>query len=103
MRQTLDLRLGGDRGQPVEIFVDGERVLAFAGETVAGALLAAGRAFSRRTANRGQARGYYCGMGVCWDCALIVDGHPNVRACMTPVRKGLRVETQVGFGPTRAT
>jgi predicted molibdopterin-dependent oxidoreductase YjgC len=40
-------------------------------------------------------------MGVCWDCALVIDGRPNQRACMTPVADGMRVETQAGFGQTR--
>jgi predicted molibdopterin-dependent oxidoreductase YjgC len=37
-------------------------------------------------------------MGVCQDCLVTVDGLPNVRACMTPVRDRLRVETQRGLG-----
>lgn len=31
-------------------------------------------------------------MGVCFDCLIVVDGQPNLRACMTPVRHGIRVE-----------
>ena len=46
----------------------------------------------------GEARGYFCGMGVCQDCLVTVDGVPNVRACVTPVRDRLRVETQRGLG-----
>jgi NADH dehydrogenase/NADH:ubiquinone oxidoreductase subunit G len=33
-------------------------------------------------------------MGVCFDCAVFVDGRPNVRACMTPVREGMKVEVR---------
>lgn len=40
-------------------------------------------------------------MGQCWDCALVINGRPNQRACMTPVADGMRVETQAGFGPSR--
>ena len=81
--------------------VDGKAVTAFEGETVAGVLLAIGHIASRSTPSRGEARGYYCGMGVCWDCALVIDGQPNRRACMTPVADGMRVATQAGYGPTR--
>jgi sarcosine oxidase subunit alpha len=37
-------------------------------------------------------------MGVCQDCLVTADGSPNVRACMLPVREGLRVEIQRGLG-----
>lgn len=99
MTSEASLRLDGDRGRRIEIVVDGAPWVAFEGETVAGALFAAGRAHSRRTSNRDAVRGYYCGMGVCWECALVVDGKPNVRACMTRVEPGMRIETQAGHGP----
>jgi len=62
------------------------------------ALLAAGRRSTRVTARAGEPRGYFCGMGVCHDCLVTADGLPNVRACMTPVKEGLRVEIQRGLG-----
>jgi D-hydroxyproline dehydrogenase subunit gamma len=99
---SKDLRLGDAkaRGRRVSLTVDGRPVVAFEGETVAGMLLAIGHIASRSTPVRGEARGYYCGMGVCWDCALVIDGRPNRRACMTSVEDGMRIETQAGFGPT---
>ncbi len=98
-----DLRLGdaGARGRRIVLSVDGKPVTAFEGETVAGVLLAIGHIVSRTSPTRREARGYYCGMGACWDCALVIDGRPNQRACVTPVADGMRVETQSGFGPTR--
>jgi D-hydroxyproline dehydrogenase subunit gamma len=81
------------RGAPVQIQVDGERVDAFLGETVAAALLVAGRLTLRRTVRRQRPRGVFCGMGLCFDCAIVVDGQPNIRACVTPVRGDMRVET----------
>jgi NADH dehydrogenase/NADH:ubiquinone oxidoreductase subunit G len=35
-------------------------------------------------------------MGVCFDCLVTVDGSPNRQGCMTPVRDGMRIETQRG-------
>ncbi len=98
-----DFRLGkpAERGRRIALTVDGKPVVAFEGETVAGVLLAIGRIAARTSPGRGEARGYYCGMGACWDCALVIDGRANRRACMTPVADGMRVETQAGFGPTR--
>ena len=95
-----DLRIaaGVARGPALRITVDGEAVPAYEGESLAAALLAAGRRFTRWTARAGEPRGYFCGMGACHDCLLTVDGRPNVRACMTPVREGLVAETQRGLG-----
>jgi D-hydroxyproline dehydrogenase subunit gamma len=90
-----------ERGQPLRIVVDGDSVTAHEGESVAAALVASGRRFTRYTARAGEARGYFCGMGVCQDCLVTVDGLPNVRACVTAVREGLRVDTQRGLGEWR--
>lgn len=96
----LNARLDGaiTRGREVEICVDGEALLAFEGETVAAALLAAGQRTLRSTARREEPRGMYCGIGVCFDCTMTIDGRPNVRACQTPVRAGMQVQSQVGEG-----
>ena len=80
------------RGRALSILVDGQELVAYEGESLAAALLASGRRFTRWTARAGEPRGYFCGMGVCQDCLVTVDGLPNVRACMMPVREGLRVE-----------
>ena len=87
-----------ERGRAINIRVDGRPVVAYEGESIAAALLAAGERIMRWTARAGEPRGYFCGMGVCQDCLVTVDGLPNVRACMTPVRDGLRVDTQRGLG-----
>jgi predicted molibdopterin-dependent oxidoreductase YjgC len=89
---------GVARGRALTIVVDGAPVSAFDGESIAAALLATGRRATRWTAGSGEPRGYLCGMGLCQDCLVTVDGAPNVRACMTPVREGLRVASQRGFG-----
>jgi D-hydroxyproline dehydrogenase subunit gamma len=79
--------------QPLTVKVDGEPVPAFAGELVATVLLALGRQTFRRTDRSGAPRGLFCGMGVCFDCLVTIDGIENVRACMTPVREGMEIET----------
>lgn len=89
---------GIQRGRAIEILVDGRPVQAFEGESVAAALLAAGKRALRMTARYGAPRGLYCGIGVCFDCIMTIDGRPNVRTCQTPVRAGMRVESQRGEG-----
>jgi predicted molibdopterin-dependent oxidoreductase YjgC len=100
----LDLRIlaPADRGRLVTILVDGEPLDAYEGESIAAAFLAAGHRTTRWTARTGEPRGYFCGMGVCHDCLVEVDGEPSVRACLTPVRAGLRVARQRGVGARAA-
>jgi predicted molibdopterin-dependent oxidoreductase YjgC len=84
--------LGIERGQAITITVDGIPLPVYEGETIAGALLASGRRAWRHT-RHGQPRGLYCGIGLCFDCLVTVNGTPNVRACLTPVAAGMIVET----------
>ena len=87
-------RLGPlDSRQPLTVEVDGELVAAFAGETVATVLLALGRQVFRHTEKMHAPRGIYCGMGVCFDCLVTIDGVEGVRACMTPVAEGMVIAT----------
>ena len=86
-----------ERGPRVGILLDGEPVEAYEGETVAAVLLAHGEIATRMTPG-GEPRGIFCGMGVCFDCLMIIDGVPNTRACMTWVREGLDARRQEGLG-----
>ena len=90
--------IDGRDGPPVRIYVDGLDLGARQGQTLAAALFAAGRRLWRFTARTGEPRGYFCGVGLCQDCLMTVDGRPNVRACKTVVREGLRAQTQRGLG-----
>jgi len=90
--------MGLRRGQRVTIFFDGTRMTAFEGETVAAALMANGIVTFRTTHYKSAPRGVFCGMGVCFDCLVVVNGNPSQRACMTFVRDGMEVATQIGNG-----
>lgn len=79
------LRLPADRGEPMTISLDGEQIVAYPGETVATALLAAGVNGFGYT-RTGDPRMPLCNMGTCFDCVVTVDGAPLTRACLTPVR-----------------
>ena len=91
---VLDFR----RGRPVTFTFDGHQVEAHQGETIAAALVAAGHTAFRRSIRLGRERGFFCGIGRCSSCNVIVDGVPDVRACVTPVREGMEVRTQHGRG-----
>jgi D-hydroxyproline dehydrogenase subunit gamma len=62
------------------------------GTTVAAAILGAGETAFRRSVT-GASRGPLCGMGVCFECRVTVDGMPHQRSCLTPVREGMEVVT----------
>ena len=79
----------------VEIMVDGRPVPALTGQSVAGALHRAGIVTLRRNPVTGEPRGAFCGMGVCFECELTINGEPGCRACLAHVTAGLRVETGV--------
>lgn len=87
-----------ERGPTVTVSIDGRRVTAHLGETVAAVLFAEEQVAVRR-ATGGTPRGVFCGMGTCFDCLVVVDGVPNTRACMTWVRDGLEVRSQDGLAP----
>jgi predicted molibdopterin-dependent oxidoreductase YjgC len=89
------MRVGPEtqRGQAVTITVNGASMRAYLGETIAGTLLANGQRAWRRT-ETGEPRGLFCGMGICFDCMVTVNGVSNVRACITPVADGMVVETE---------
>jgi D-hydroxyproline dehydrogenase subunit gamma len=75
----------------IELVVDGAPLRAPAGQSLAAALMASGRV-ALRDSPAGSPRGLYCGIGVCQECRVVVDGSV-VRACVTPVEAGMRVTT----------
>ncbi len=82
-----------DRGIPFLIEVDGKQITAYQGETVAAVLSAANITTFRKTKNKLEERGLYCGMGVCYECLVTINGIHAQRACITPVEKGMIIET----------
>jgi predicted molibdopterin-dependent oxidoreductase YjgC len=84
--------------EAVTFTLDGRPFHAREGEPIAAALLAAGIRVFRTTPGSGEPRGGYCFVGRCADCLMTVDGILNIRACVTPVRQGMRVQTQHGLG-----
>ena len=86
----------GDAGETVSLKVDGKDIRARVGDTVAGAMLAAGVDRFRTTPVTESPRAPYCLMGVCFDCLVTIDGVGSRQACLVPVREGMAVETQLG-------
>ena len=77
---------------------DGARLDALPGQTIAAVLWSAGIHAWRTTRVEGRPRGVFCGIGVCFDCLVTVNGVPNQRACLLPARPGDVITTQQGDG-----
>jgi pyruvate formate lyase activating enzyme len=84
--------------KPIEVWVDGVRLEAPSGVTVAEALRRLGYRFKEPGSGEPSLA---CETGGCWSCALLIDGELE-RSCITPIREGVRIETSVeGMSPLR--
>jgi sarcosine oxidase, subunit alpha len=83
-----------DRSRPLTFTFDGKSVAAYHGETVGTALCADGVQTLSRSFKYHRRRGLLCAAGRCPNCLMTVDGVPNVRACIEPVRSGAVVRSQ---------
>ena len=98
MRVTEHPILGTlDESKKVTLYYGDQPIEAIEGEPIASALMNAGIRVFRTTAKRHEPRGIFCAIGRCTDCMMIVDGIPNTRTCVTPVKDGMRVEKQEGL------
>lgn len=79
----------------IAITFEGTELIARSGESLAAALIAGGVRHFRETRS-GACRGIFCGMGVCQECLVEIDGRPNQRACMTKVVAPISVKRSVG-------
>lgn len=95
MRITIHPILGLQKERKkVTIDIDGKKIEAYEGEPIAAALWNAGIRDFRYTRKRKEPRGFFCGIGLCTDCKMIVNGIPNIRTCVTLVEKGMKIQRQ---------
>ncbi len=76
----------------VTVMVNGTRVTVPAQTTVAAAV-AKGGAVGFRTSVKGESRGPLCGMGICFECRVTIDGRANMRSCSVYCKEGMEVCT----------
>lgn len=87
-----------ERGTLINFTYNGTVLQGYEGETIAAALHASGvKTLSHSTQNH-RPRGFYCAIGNCSSCLMEVDGKPNIRVCIEPLREGMVVNTQEGKG-----
>lgn len=78
--------------ETVTLTVDGISVSMPSGSVVAAAILKTGKYVFRRSAT-GEARGALCGMGICFECRVTIDGEAHCRSCQTTCEDGMDVRT----------
>jgi hypothetical protein len=78
--------------EPVTVKVNGIPVAVPPGATVAAAIVATGESVFRRSV-RGEPRGPLCGMGICFECRVTVNGVHHVRSCQTLCHADMEIET----------
>ena len=82
----------------IQLTINGHPTQAYLGESVAAVLMLAGKRTFTQPSAYNLSRTLFCSMGVCHQCLVTVDGVADVRACMTPVREGMQINTQFGMG-----
>jgi len=90
-------------GRKIAFTFDGREMHGFEGEPIAMALHANGVRIYRETPEMKRPRGFFCAIGKCSSCFMVVDDVPNVRTCITPLREGMAVCTQRGKGKVPLT
>jgi aerobic-type carbon monoxide dehydrogenase small subunit (CoxS/CutS family) len=78
--------------EQIQLKIDGEPVVVPRGCTVAAAIALTGRLRFRRSI-RGEARGPLCGMGVCLECRVTLNGQKHCRSCQILCEQGMEVRT----------
>ena len=76
----------------VSLMVNGIEVTIPAGSMVSAAVVTAGQTLFRRSVT-GEPRGPLCGMGICFECRVTIDGEAHCRSCQTVCRDGMDVRT----------
>lgn len=77
----------------VHLTIDGQPLEVPAGCSVAAALALAGNGIARISVS-GEARAPFCGMGICQECRVWVDGVRQL-ACQTQCRAGMQVRREL--------
>lgn len=98
MRITAHPILEFKRDEAFEFFFEGQPMTGYPGETIAAALHANDVKILSHSARNHEPRGLYCAIGNCSSCLMVVNGIPNVRVCVEPLKPGDKVEIQNGQG-----
>ena len=77
----------------IALEVNGRQISVPYGTTVAVAVMVAGQPC--RTSVSGEARAPLCGMGICFECRVTINGIPHCRSCQIRCEPGMKVSSEV--------
>lgn len=87
-----------EKKEKVKFTFNGQELEGYKGESIQAALHAAGVKVLGKSLELHRPRGFYCAIGNCSSCQMVVNGVPNVKTCVTELEEGMVVETQEGKG-----
>ena len=87
-----------EKDKKITFVYNGNEMIGYEGDTIASALHAQGVKKLSESLHLKRPRGFYCAIGNCASCNMTVDGVPNVRTCIVPLKEGMNIQTQVGKG-----
>ena len=87
-----------NKGKKIKFYFNGKEMLGYESDTIASALHAQGVRVLGESIFKHRPRGFYCAIGNCSSCFMTVNGEPNVRTCIVPLKEGMKVEIQKGKG-----
>jgi thioredoxin reductase len=90
------MKMRRDNAPDISFTFDGAPVRAKDGDSLASALVSQG-IYALKESLEGGTRGVFCGMGVCNECAVVVNGQSGKLACMTPAVDGAVVQHQPAY------
>ncbi|MEY2876833.1 MAG: hypothetical protein RLZ24_260 [Actinomycetota bacterium] len=79
----------------ISFFFNGEKFNGTKGQSIAAALIAIGQRELRRTRFGEEPRSIFCGIGICFDCVVTIDGIANQRACLIEISSDMKVESSL--------
>lgn len=79
----------------VSFFFNGEKFSGVQGQSIAAALIANDQRELRRTRFGKEPRSIFCGIGICFDCVVTINGVANQRACLIEISNNMNVESSL--------
>jgi aerobic-type carbon monoxide dehydrogenase small subunit (CoxS/CutS family) len=79
----------------ISFIFNGEKFTGAQGQSVAAALIANGQRELRRTRFGEEPRSIFCGIGICFDCVVTINGVANQRACLVEISSDMKVESSL--------
>jgi len=98
MRITKHPILNFPPREPIPFIFEGKPLQGYQGDTIASALHALGITTLSYSIQQHRHRGFYCAIGNCASCNMVVNGVPNVRTCMTLLEPNMVIERQTDKG-----